>query len=229
MTMGNASGMPAEVSDRISIRQPERLHIYNGNTVSYGAHQVWYPGWMQRMSGCGPTAASNLLWYLAATRKEVCGNLYNKDATSRSEMLYLMKEVWQYVKPGFRGVDRASIFTEGAVAFGKKHGTALKTRVLEIPAATKDEISAGAKESIRKETVLGFLKSAFSDDLPVAFLNLSNGAVRNLDNWHWVTLVSVDKELRAEMYDQGTRQMIDIQVWLATTTGGGAFVVVEPQ
>ena len=58
-------------------------------------------------------------------------------------------------------------------------------------------------------------------------MNLSNGAVRNLDNWHWVTLVSVNGELRAEMYDQGRRQLIDIGLWLSTTTGGGAFVALE--
>ncbi len=203
-----------------SIRYPERLHIHKGRAISYGAHQVWYPGWIQRMSGCGPTAASNLLWYLAATRPEECSGLYDGDGTSYAGMLRLMEEVWNYVKPGLRGVDRASVFIDGAIGFGVKHEIPLKARLLEVPA--EEEIRPGM------EMVLEFLTSAFLDDLPVAFLNLSNGAVRNLDNWHWVTLVSTDGDLKAQMYDQGRKQIIDVKLWLSTTVGGGAFIALEP-
>lgn len=203
-----------------SIRYPERLHIHKGSAISYGAHQIWYPGWIQRMSGCGPTAASNLLWYLAATRPANCGGLYDGDGTSYAGMLRLMEEVWNYVKPGVRGVDRPSIFIDGAIGFGLKHEIALKARLLEVP--------QGEKERPGMETVLEFLTLAFLDNLPVAFLNLSNGAVRNLDNWHWVTLVSTDRDLKAQMYDQGRKQIIDVNLWLSTTAGGGAFVALEP-
>ncbi|MFT4004720.1 MAG: hypothetical protein QM683_03350 [Lacrimispora sp.] len=117
-------------------------------------------------------------------------------------------------------MDKSSMFTDGAVSFGMDRGIALKTRVLEIPSSEKTRPDM--------KTVLEFLTGAFSDDLPVAFLNLSNGALSNLDNWHWVTLVSVDEALQAEMYDQGLRQNINLQLWLSTTAGGGAFVVLEP-
>jgi hypothetical protein len=210
----------ADKSVRTSIQSPKLLHIHKGRSISYGAHQVWYPNWIQRMAGCGPTAASNLLWYLTATRPQLCGGLFKGNGTTYDGMLSLMEEVWNYVKPGLRGVDKSSMFTDGAVGFGMDHGISLKTRVLEIPSS----------EKIRPDmkTVLEFLTAAFSDDLPVAFLNLSNGAVRNLDNWHWVTLVSVDEALQAEMYDQGLRQNINLQLWLATTAGGGALVTLEP-
>lgn len=131
-----------------------------------------------------------------------------------------MERVWPYIRPGLRGVDKASTFAEGAVRYAEAHDVALRARVLEISAVPQERPAVA--------TVREFLLSAFADNLPVAFLNLSNGAVRNLDNWHWVTLVSVDCALRAEMYDQEIRQFIDLRLWLATTRGGGAFVALEP-
>lgn len=205
---------------RVSVRSPQLLHIRQGETISYGAHQIWYSSFFGKMGGCGPTAASNLLWYLTATRPDTCRRLFDGDGSTRAGMVRLMNEVWRYVKPGMRGVDKASMLAEGAVLYGARHGTALHDRILEIPAADSQRPS--------KEAVCRFLTTAFADDLPVAFLNLSNGAVRNLDNWHWVTLVSVDGKLCAEMYDQSRRQKLDLGLWLETTTNGGAFVVLEP-
>ena len=207
-------------SGRPAIRTPEYLQVKETFKTSYGAHQIWYSTWIKRMSGCGPTAASNLLWYLCASRPEWCGALFDDDGTTQAGMLKLMETVWRYVTPGMRGVNRASMLADGSVRYGREHGTSLKADTLEIP-----EAASGRPD---QRTVYEFLAGAFTRNLPVAFLNLSNGAVRNLDNWHWVTLISVDESLQAEMYDQGRRQMIDVALWLKTTTGGGAFVTIEP-
>lgn len=206
---------------RAVIATPEFLQVKEGIRTSYGAHQIWYSSWIKRMSGCGPTAASNLLWYLCASRPELCSRLFDGNGRERKEMLRLMDAVWQYVTPGMRGVNRASMFADGGVRYGAEHSVALEAELLEI--------SETASERPDRETVYQFLAGAFRRNLPVAFLNLSNGAVRNLDNWHWVTLISVDEKLQAEMYDQGRRQMIDVALWLQTTTGGGAFVTIEPK
>ena len=211
----------APLSGRISIETPEYLQVKERLRTSYGAHQIWYFSWIKRMSGCGPTAASNLLWYLCASRPGPCNALFEGDGTKQAEMLQLMEAVWQYVTPGMRGVNRASMLADGGVRYGREHGVALEARVLEIP-----ESPARRPD---QRMVYEFLAGAFRRNLPAAFLNLSNGAVRNLDNWHWVTLVSVDESLQAEMYDQGRRQMIDTALWLTTTTGGGAFVTIEPK
>lgn len=135
-------------------------------------------------------------------------------------MVRLMESVWHYVKPGRRGVDKASMLIDGAVRYGAERGVTLRHRVLEIPETAPQRPSASE--------VSDFLIAAFSDDVPVAFLNLSNGTVRNLDNWHWVTLISTDAQLQAEMYDQSLCQLVDLERWLASTTGGGAFVAITP-
>jgi len=209
------------MSAAVAIETPEFLQVSEGVRTSYGAHQIWYSSWIKRMSGCGPTAASNLLWYLCATRQDMCSTLFKGNGTKRSGMLSLMESVWQYVTPGMRGVNRASMLADGGVRYGRAHGVALEANILEIPEAVSDRPD--------ERTVYDFLAGAFQRNLPVAFLNLSNGAVHNLDNWHWVTLVSVDESLQAEMYDQGRRQKIDAALWLNTTVGGGAFVTIEPK
>lgn len=205
---------------KMAICNPELLFIKNGMRISYGADQNWYSSWIRRMGGCGPTAASNLLWYLAVTRPSRCGNFFDGDGTQRKDMLRLMDRVWQYVTPGMRGVDKASMLAGGGKRFAADCGAKIEARILEIP--------SDSRKRPTEETVLGFLSNAFYDNLPVAFLNLSNGALTNLDTWHWVTLVAVDDELQAEMYDQGRRQSIDLSLWLRTTNKGGAFVALDP-
>lgn len=204
----------------VSLRSPELLQIRNGMSISYGAHQAWYRSLMGRMGGCGPTAASNLLWYLAASRPDVCGPLFDGDGTQRAEMTRLMDAVWPYITPGMGGVHKASMLADGLVRYGADHGVSLLPDVLEIPA----EATMRPSVEIQQQ----FLASAFTDDLPVAFLNLSGGAVSNLESWHWVTLVGVDEKGQAEMYDQGSHQRLDMPLWLETTRKGGALVVAKP-
>lgn len=217
VTDGFAQGFQNE---RFSIRSPEQLHISNGRLLSYGASQLWYGSWFRRMAGCGPTAASNLIWYLAATKPAVCRRLCDRDCTKRSNMLELMNRVWRYVTPGLRGVDKAPTMVEGVIRFGNEREAPLAYRLLEIPEATAERPD--------EEAVFAFLSHAFQEDLPVAFLNLSSGEVGNLESWHWVMLVAVDRLLKAEIYDQGLRKMIDLALWLRTTVGGGALVTFEP-
>lgn len=205
-------------SGRVSIQSPELLQVQNGARLSYGAHQLWYPSAMGRMGGCGPTAGSNLLWYLCATRPNECGRLFDGDCTKRTDMQRLMEAVWPYITPGFRGVNKASMLSSGVERFGEERGVYLRAQTLEI------EPRGQTSEAAMRD----FLCNAFSNNQPVAFLNLCNGALQNLDNWHWVTLTAVDDALQAEMYDQGTRQQIDLALWRSTTKNGGALVTAAP-
>lgn len=221
LRLGKDGDSMVESTGRAAIASPHYLHLQDGDQISYGAHQLWYRTLMGRMGGCGPTAAANLLWYLAATRPDACGPLFDSRPLTRPRMLELMDALWRYITPGMRGVDKASTLTDGAIRYGADRGVALGARVLDIPA------DSGLRPT--GDSVWAFLRDAFGCDLPIAFLNLSNGRVKNLDNWHWVTLVSADSSLQAEMYDQSRRQSIDLDLWLSSTKGGGAFVALEPR
>lgn len=205
---------------RISIMTPTLLHIQNRSAISYGANQIWYSTWWSRVSGCGPTTASTILWYLAASRPEHCSRLFDGNGRKRADMQRLMKTMFKYVTPTRMGVNKASILISGVIRYGADRGVPLRCRVLEVPENALDRPSP--------DEVYRFLSDAFTADLPVAFLNLSNGALKNLDNWHRVTLISTDEALQAEMYDQSRRSFIDLPLWLSTTTKGGTFVIIEP-
>lgn len=203
----------------ISINHPEYLHIKDQDAVSYGANQIWYRDEWQRRAGCGPTTAAMIFWYFAQSRPDVCSGLFIMDKHDREEMIALMEEVWHYVTPTKMGVNKSSIFTDGAITYGKERGLVIYTHVLEVP---EEKTSRPKVPEVQK-----FLNEAFSEDLPVAFLNLSNGEVENLDNWHWVTLIGTDQKLQAVTYDQSICQTIDLAEWLDTTTLGGAFVCLD--
>jgi hypothetical protein len=69
------------------------------------------------------------------------------------------------------------------------------------------------------------LRTALSGDRPVAFLNLCNGKEKNLDRWHWVTVVSMEytPPVLLRVLDGGTVKTVDLALWRDTTTDGGGF------
>lgn len=209
---------PCFTCTKTAIYTPRLLHI-QGVGRTFGANQAWYSTSWQRRSGCGPTAASHLLWYLSRTR-EGAEALCPHDASTRDGIRLLMEEVWKYVTPGVMGVNATSILADGAERFGRERDIPVAARVLNIsavPMCRPDE-----------QAVADFMAESFCGDRPVAFLNLSNGALQNLDNWHWVTLVAIDTDaMTATMYDQGAKSVIDLGLWLRTTTLGGGFVALD--
>jgi hypothetical protein len=75
---------------------------------------------------------------------------------------------------------------------------------------------------------------ALRNDTPVAFLNLNNGAEKQLYSWHWVTIISLEYEedgntAFADILDEGLIKKIDLAGWFRTTTLGGGFVSFTPQ
>lgn len=72
-------------------------------------------------------------------------------------------------------------------------------------------------------TVSAFLTAALRADCPVAFLNLHQGKVKELDWWHWVTIIALDGR-RATLLDSGKELEIDLVLWLETTRRRGGFV-----
>jgi hypothetical protein len=212
--------------EKAALRYPEVLQLRDAQGISYGANQSWYDETIKKRAGCGPTVFAHICWYLGLTRPDCRGLLpfaLTADALpgeARVLLLQLMEETWHYITPGRMGVNRPYMFTGGAERYGRDKNVPLVCDSLEISPARRFRPT---------EAELGdFLLRSLAADLPVAFLNLSNGALPNLDNWHWVTLVAYDAtNLSAIMYDQCQRVRIDLGLWLRTTMLGGGFVSVR--
>lgn len=193
-----------------------KIRVHHGG-VYMGGSQEWFDDAWKRMSGCGPTAASGILWYLARSRQN--NALCEIGQADKSDFLKLMDTMFGYITPGMMGVNSTAIFTGGIVRYGNSCGVKLQTRVLDIQPALCNRPS--------RETLRDFILESLRADSPLAFLNLSNGSLGNLDNWHWVMLIALEQDsMVATICDQGFTKNIDLGEWLKTTVLGGGFVSV---
>lgn len=241
------------MSKRISIKSPQKLHVKTGYGTSYGANQNWYGSFRKRMSGCGPTTATNLLIYSILTNpktKNLCPYYDGKKNTA----LRFMDEVWDYVTPGLQGLNKLSMFTDGVYKFAKHKGVDIscssfakpKTAVnpkttgnfktTENPTTVENPKTAdtttnekeNSTQKFSKENAVEFIKTALSEDSPVAFLNLNNGKVHGLQNWHWVSILSANENFDdVELYDEGHIVHIDLSRWLSLSNVSGGFIRID--
>lgn len=202
---------------RSSINNIHHLYLATpDHQIVPGCNQDWYPDSWQRRAGCGPTTATNLLIY-----HQRAGRLGLKDEIqTTADGLALMEQVWHHVKPTAMGVHTPGIFRNGLKTFFQARHVSLQPQALLIP----------RRKNLRPKLseVIDFIRTGLEKDSPVAFLNLSNGTVRNLDNWHWVTVTALDDSqsprIELEICDNLNRFSIDLKEWYETTHLGGGFV-----
>lgn len=183
-----------------------------------GCNQVWYPSKWQRLSGCGPSAASNIFFYLSHSQSTLG---LEEGLNTKEAWLSLMKEMWTYVTPSIRGVNTLKMFYQPMLAYTKSKGVNVEYRICDVP---KDR----SQRPELKDIVI-FLEEALEKDAPIAFLNLCNGEEKKLDRWHWVTIISLEytedrQSVFVDILDQGEIKRINLALWYNTTTLGGGFV-----
>jgi hypothetical protein len=190
----------------------------------YGCDQNWYGTEWQRRAGCGPSTASNLLFYMSGGQAAGSGG-ENPGRATREDFLALMEDVWAYVTPTDRGIPTTALFCESFLRYAADKGIeVLRHGVLDM----FDEPRGTLGEAV------AFIEGALVADLPVAFLNLCNGGEENLDRWHWVTIVSLEYGSEGEgeekrekacitVLDNGELKKADLALWRRTTTLGGGF------
>ena len=202
-----------------ALTKPELLDVTDEGETFHGGDQEWYPDDWQRKAGCGPTAASAMVSYLAQTRP-ACRPLYPSGSWEKADFLALMEEMWKHVTPGRKGVNTLHIFTKGITEFANEKRVSLPFRELDIP-----------RFKIARPTVdqcAAFLKAGLEQDSPVAWLNLHNGGVSGLDSWHWVVVTAL--ELHSEgpilctYLDGGKVKTADFRLWFQSTKMGGGLV-----
>lgn len=183
----------------------------------YGFNQEWFRTRWQRLSGCGPTAVSNILYYLGRSRS-IPGL---ERPVSRKEGPDFMETVWRHVTPTAMGIPNTDLLCKGVQSYAKANSLHLGTEPFEIPGFRRARPDFGQ--------LLLFLYSALSADTPVAFLNLDCGEEKILDSWHWVTVIALKYEADgsaafAEILDEGKKKEIDLNKWFRTTAKGGGLV-----
>lgn len=203
------------MSERISLSHPQWMDITGPDgTVTHGADQDWFPDPWQQRAGCGPTAAAVIFAYLARTKPEL-SPLYPEGAMDRASFTDLMCRVWEHVTPIAHGLNKPELMVEGMASYAAARGIALSPALFTVPAARTKRPPY--------EEAAAFLRASLERDCPVAFLNLHNGKVKNLDRWHWVTITALDGG-RATILDSGSELEIDLALWYESSKKRGGFV-----
>lgn len=190
--------------------------------IWYGCNQKWYTSFWRRLSGCGPTVATNLIFYLFQTHD---ASHAKQNSITKKYCIKLMEDIWKYVTPSFSGVSTTKMFYQAVLSYAESKGFDLDCYFLDMP-----------KDKTRRpelSEVTNFIKDAMLKNAPVAFLNLDNGAEKSLEAWHWVTLISLEyvengNPVLVDILDDGHMKKINLSLWYTTTTKGGGFVYFTP-
>jgi len=206
----------------VSISNYSLLQAFDDRSraVSYGCRQKWYSSFMKRISGCAPTAFSNLVWYFHQKQREAP---ISAD-TSKAQMKQLMEDIWRYITPAFRGVPSATFFVRGASKYLEENIPGVHAAELVVPPPGK-----GRRPEFSE--IIAFLENSLLRDLPVAFLCLDSGDEKSLDSWHWTTIFSLEYNddfsfAQIELIDDGKLMRIDLLKWFSTTSREGGFAAL---
>lgn len=199
-----------------SILRINGLDIIVGGRICHGANQDWFAAYWHRKAGCGPTTAANILRYMANRL-----NLPMK-TDKKQDMQKLMEWTWDFVTPGLMGLNSTELFRKGMDSLLQSIKSPLRCRVLNIEGEKGEKLTLPQLEA--------FLYEGLSADSPIAFLNLDRGALLNLESWHWVTIIGIEKtgdQLMATCADNGGILRLDMTLWLQTTKRHGGFVYLK--
>ena len=207
-----------------ALSNPDALRvILRDGEDALGICQDWLPtAWMRR-AGCGPCTAANMLFYLSRKDPSLAGLCPFAPADAKSltfkQSVYFVREIWKHLTPGRKGVNTAQMFVNGALSYVRQAGMRITAKDKDIPGVT-------ARYEPFAEYA-DFIQEGLDSDCPVAFLNLSNGAEKNLDGWHWVTVTGMrrapdDTEVLLEIIDDTKKKTVNFKTWYDSTFLGGA-------
>jgi hypothetical protein len=201
--------------EKVSLSNMDAFKIIDCDTgeVFYGCNQEWFGTHWQRLSGCGPSVVANILMY-----SDCCADGHIKN---KNDAATFMEEVWKFVTPTNKGIPTTDMLLKRISSYAESKGKTILHLGCDIP--------RGKLLRPHVEDVASFLGDALRSDIPVAFLNLCNGKEENLDEWHWVTVVSMERRESDEhafikIIDRGRIITIDLSLWLETTNHGGGFI-----
>ncbi|HEY8889527.1 MAG TPA: hypothetical protein VIM70_04685 [Clostridium sp.] len=203
-----------------SIKYREIFKIIDEDALNphYGCDQEWYKTEWQRSSGCGPTVVTNIVHYLNCMH---CSSNQALPPMTKREALSMMEDVWQYVTPTMHGIPTTELLYDYIIKYTKAKTLNIKLSIVNIK----------ENQELRPEfhDLLSFIDKSLQNDTPIAFLNLDNGDEKQLDSWHWVTIISLTysedgSTAFIDILDGGVIKKINLAKWFYSTILGGGFV-----
>ena len=188
----------------------------------FGCDQDWYHEPWQRQAGCGPCTSASILYYLSIQHQALSA-LYPLKGNHQDDFRSYMSEIWHFVTPGRMGVNEGRMLSEGVLKYALTKSVHMDAYLEKIAGLHQRRISFDA--------MIEFIMTGLSLDCPVAFLNLSNGNLENLESWHWVTIAGLFKHsdkayttYYAAISDSGEAKVINLSQWYESSLLGGTFV-----
>ncbi len=165
------------------------LRIYEGRRHYYGGTQEWFKSSELRHTGCSIVAAANIAAYISLMSKKK--SLYNYDDMSKDNFLHLMEEIALFIHPdAVKGVTSVTYFDDKVRRFSRDKGVLLKSYAI-----TTEDYFINVKD---------FIKTALSQNKPVALLMLENSILKEFD-WHWMTIT--------KLFENVDKTYVDISTW----------------
>lgn len=209
------------VTESYSLKNLDLIRIETGaGETAFGPDQEWFPEELARISGCGPASGALVTAYLARTRPERFGALYREPTFGQTAFVRHMQTMFQYLRPGPMGLNSLAAYRDGMMSYCADRGVALTPSLFQVNGVEYGR--RGDEDGMR-----GFLRTALNEDQPVAFLALSRGKERDLQNWHWITIVAAEIRedgLIATASDEGKERRFDLLNWYRTTRLSGGLI-----
>ena len=212
-----------------SLKYPELISVEDDRGVrTVGCDQLWYPKEGHIPQGaCGAAVASNLLSYLLRSRPELYSRAERAGLTGLSAPLTetvntkkgfieFMIKVYPFLHPRAGGL-MSDAFIDSIEEFGREYGLSVSAERLKVPVMHSKRPSP--------EKAADFIRTSFEEDSPVAVLSLSAGRERELENWHWVTMIEYDEESHlATIVNNCSVFRADLVSWFDSSIMGGSLV-----
>lgn len=205
----------------VELKNIDDFIIRDGSGAEYyGGCDTWYSEKKHLEIGNGAATLATILSYYARSW-DYFEDLCSFDPTKKDTFIRYMYDVLRFVSPGLIGI-MAGDLRKGARGYTESRGFSFTSTEFAIP---------GPKMS-RPEyrAMIQCIFDGLSRDIPVGFINLGSGHLKNLKSNHWVIIIRMDTESgMLDVIDNGKIYAIDFKKWLKKTKMGGSFAIVEPE
>lgn len=192
---------------KAKIKNIDLMKVKDNENIYYGFSQEWYKDIWQQKAGCGATVASSIINYY--------NQIDNFKEVEIADAVKIMEELWYYLLPTYYGLNSVKLFYDGIKNYYNNKEVII------------DYINVDIKNKPSLDEIINFIGKEFSEDRPIAFLNLCNGEEKNLDKWHWVVVVEIFKEngeYFLNIIDDKKIKKINLSLWYGTMTNDGGFI-----